>query len=206
MKTQQFLKKLSSIIAVFSLAALVAFGTNVSMVSARESGERSESQESRDDRDDHRSSIMEDRRSSQVARLEDNKLRVCQNRSKSIKNILNHSAIHGARHLSVFTKIYERVKAFYEAKGKTLSNYDALVADVDAKKLAAENAVNAVKTASTEFNCEGENPKADAAAFKEKVKVMRTELHEYRTSIKNLIVGVKSVQSAEAKSDDGAQQ
>src|SRR3990167_11484105 len=74
-------------------------------------------------------------------RLEAAKLKACQNREKAINNIMARIANRGSKQLDVFNKIAERTKAFYTDKGKTLSNYDALVADVNAKKAAAQSAV-----------------------------------------------------------------
>jgi putative heme degradation protein len=127
-------------------------------------------------------------------RLADAKLKACQNRQTAINNIMSRIASRGQRQLDVFNKIAERVEAFYTSKGKTLSNYDALVADVTAKKAAAQTALDAVKTSSVAFKCDGTDPKGAAASFKDELKSEIAALKAYKTAIRNLIVGVKSVQ------------
>lgn len=137
------------------------------------------------------------------------KLRVCENRQKAITNIMSRIADRGQKQLTLFGTIATRVETFYTDKGKTLSNYDALVADVNAKQAAAQTTVDAVKTASTGFDCNGTDPQGFVSAFKTSLKSEISALQDYRTSVKNLIVGVKSVQgsttSATNQNDGGNQ-
>ena len=135
-------------------------------------------------------------------RLADAKLKACQNREKAINNIMARLADRGQRHLDLFTKIAERTEAFYTTKGKTLSNYDALVADVAAKKAAARTAVDAVKASSVSFKCDGTDPRGAAASFKDSLKSEIAALKDYKTAVKNLIVGVKSVQGSSTSTDN----
>lgn len=146
----------------------------------------------------------QERREAGQARLEAAKLKACQNREKAITNIMARISDRGTRQLDVFTKISDRVQAFYTEKGHTLSNYDALVAEVGAKKTVAQATVETVKNGSTEFKCDGDNPRAVADSFKENLKAMNAALKEYKTAVKNLIVGVKSVQSTTQVSSEGS--
>lgn len=146
----------------------------------------------------------ESRRNSAKTRLADAKLKACQNRERTITKILSRISDRGTKQLEVFNKIAERTKEFYVTKGKTLSNYDDLVAEVDAKKAAAEAAVEAIKSSSIEFACDGEDPKGTASMFKESLKAEIAALKNYKTAVKNLIVGVKSAQGA--TSSEGSQQ
>jgi len=100
----------------------------------------------------------------------------------------------GQKQIDLFSTIAERTEKFYTDKGKALTNYDALVADVAAKKTAAQSAVDTVKSTSVEFKCDGNDPKGVAATFKERLKAEIAAMKAYKTSVKNLIVGVKSVQ------------
>lgn len=127
-------------------------------------------------------------------RLADAKLKACQNRETAINNILSRIADRGQKQLDLFSTIATRTETFYTNKGKTLSNYDALVADVNAKKAVAQTAVNTVKSNSVSFKCDGTDPKGAAASFKDSLKSEIAALKDYKTAVKNLIVGVKSVQ------------
>lgn len=135
-------------------------------------------------------------------RLAEAKLRACQNREKAINNIMSRIANRGQKQLDLFTTIATRVESFYADKGKTLNNYDALVADVNAKKAAAQTEVDAVKASSVTFECDGTDPKGAVASFKDNLKAEISALKDYRTAVKNLIVGVKSVQGTTSSSEN----
>lgn len=147
---------------------------------------------------ENRQERVEDRKQ----RLSDAKQKVCETRKERITRSMKRVSNRGERHLKVFTAITDRVTTFYKNKGKTLANYDALVADVTAKKAVAEAAVSATAAYENNFDCSGDDPKGMLKAFKTTVAAQREAMKKYRTSIKNLIVGVKSVQSEEAKNND----
>ncbi len=135
-------------------------------------------------------------------RLADVKLKVCENREKVINNIMARIADRGQKQLDLFTTIATRVETFYTDKGKTLDNYDELVADVTTKKDAAQTTVDAVKSSSVDFKCDGTDPKGAAAGFKDALKAEIVALKTYKTSVKNLIVGVKSVQGSTSSTEN----
>jgi len=136
-------------------------------------------------------------------RLAAAKLKACQNREKAIGNIMARVADRGQKQLVLFGTIATRTETFYTNKGKTLSNYDTLVADVNAKQAAAQTAVDAIKSASTGFSCDGSNPRGFVSSFQASLKSEISALQDYRTTVKNLIVGVKSVQSTAASTTNG---
>lgn len=153
------------------------------------------------------SSMAPEKKAAPKTKLADAKLKACQNREKAITNVMGRISDRGQKQLDLFSSIATKTKAFYVVKGKTLGNYDALVADVTAKKDAAQTAVDTVKANRVTFKCDGTDPKGAAATFKESLKLQITALKEYKTSVKNLIVGVKSVQgkttSVENKNTEG---
>ena len=138
-------------------------------------------------------------------RLADAKLKVCQNREKAINNIMARIADRGQKHLDLVSGIAARVEAFYVQKGKTLSSYDQLVANANAKKAAAQAAVDTVKSDSASFKCDGTDPKGVVVMFKNNMKAEVTALQNYRAAAKALIVGVKSVQSPTSSTGNGGQ-
>lgn len=131
-------------------------------------------------------------------KLADAKLKACQNREKAINNIMSRISDRGQKQITLFGTIASETETFYTNKGKALSNYDSLLADLSAKKDAAQTAVDAVKTGSSTFTCGGDNPKGAVSGFVVSLKSEITALNNYKTSVKNLIVGVKSVQSTTA--------
>lgn len=132
-------------------------------------------------------------------RLDENRKRVCELRSDKIKGIMSRAANQGQRHMQVFTKIYERVVTFYNNKNLEVENYDQLVADVNSKKSAADQAIEFLK-ANTDFDCNSDDPIGRVEEFRAKLKAMHQALKGYRTSIKNLIVAVKTSINEEARS------
>jgi len=148
-------------------------------------------------------SERDDRQQNRQNKLTEAKQKVCEVREKNITRIMNRSVARAEAQLGVFTKISDRVQAFYVKKGKTLSNYDELVAATNSAKAQAEADIASLKTLD-EFDCSSDDPKGDASAFKEALETVRSDLKAYRTAVKNLIVGVKSVQST-AK-EEGEQQ
>lgn len=128
-------------------------------------------------------------------RLKGARLRSCEARRDGIQRIMQNAGKRGQDRINLFSTIAQKVEAFYVNKGKTLANYGQLVAAVDAKEAAAQSAVDAVKNADTSFDCNGTNPKATISLFKAELKAQMAALKAYRSAVKDLIVGVKSVQS-----------
>jgi len=129
-----------------------------------------------------------------TTRLAENKLKLCQKREVAIDHILTRIGDRGQKQIDLFSTIATRVETFYTTKGKVLTNYNALVADVSANKIAAQTAVDAVKSETVTFKCDGTDPKGAVSSFKVALKAEIAALKAYKTSVRNLIVGVKSVQ------------
>ena len=127
------------------------------------------------------------------ARLEAAKLRSCEARKKQINTVMKRGSTRAENHMKVFDTITTRVKNFYEKKGKVLSNYDELVAAVDAAKAKATGDIATLKTLEG-IDCNSDDPKGSVDDYKTALAAVREDLKAYRTAVKNLIVGVKSVQ------------
>ena len=131
------------------------------------------------------------------------KLKICDKRQSNITDKMSRIADRGQKQLDLFSSIATRVEAFYTDKGLTLANYDALVAAVNAQKTVSQTAVDAVKADKANFKCDGTDPAGAATVFKADLKSEITALKDYRTTIKDLIVGVKSVVSSDATKTEG---
>ena len=90
--------------------------------------------------------------------------------------------------------------------GKTVSNYDALLADIQTKKSAVSTALQKGKDDFKSFSCTGDNPKGALTQFREDMQLVKQGLKDYRTSIKNLIVAVHSVVGDENKDQQNENQ
>jgi len=186
------------VVALFAISIAAPVGAGA--VPARAQDAQNAAQE----RKDTAQANAAEKKEAAQTRLADTKLKSCEKRQKTIQNIMARIADRGTKQLDVFNKISERTQAFYVDKGKTLSNYDALLAEVTTKKAAAEAAVTTIKNSSVEFSCDGENPKGVVDGFKESLKAEIAALKDYKTAVKNLIVGVKSVQGTTSSSENGA--
>ena len=130
-------------------------------------------------------------------KLTEAKLKVCQKTESSIKKRSIQMTKRSANMEKIFDSIAARVETYYTDKllpnGKTVANYDSLVADIEANKELVEAAVTTVQTDATNFSCSGEDPKGQLGAFRYDMKTVIKALKDYRTSIKNLIVAIRSV-------------
>lgn len=131
-----------------------------------------------------------------LRRLQGDKLRLCQQRREVVAGIMSRNVVRGQRHIELFDTIAGRTKAFYTAKGRTVDNYDQLVAAVAAARQAAADNLEAMR-ANTAFACDGDNPQAMAQAFAAGARTQAGYLKDYRQAVKNLIVAVKSAQGGE---------
>lgn len=84
-------------------------------------------------------------------RLEGKKLEKCQAREQRIDATMQQMTDRGEKHYEVFTKISDRVKALVANKKLTVENYDALVAEVDAKAQATQAAIGSTKSVGDVF-------------------------------------------------------
>jgi len=141
--------------------------------------------------------VSQTKKAEAAIRLEGKKLEACQKREQSIKQRIDRLNSFVENMLEKFDAIAERVKEYYLTKvepgGKTLANYDALVAQVDESKTAVNDALAQAKLNAEEFDCEGDDPKGMMEQFKTDMLAVKQALKEYRTAIKDLIVGIRSL-------------
>ncbi len=212
------LTKISIIIASVFLAVFM-LATNIRTATA-ESGsestlstdERAEIEERKAERlaeqqkkTEERKKELEAKRAELEAKQQENKEKLTEKRLEQCKKVesrinenMQRIADRKTKQVEVFNKIADRTMAFYEENGLSLENYDALVSDVVAKRGLAEAEIENLKSATIDFKCDTENPLKVSDAFKQARESLVSTMKEYKTSVKNLIVGVKSV----APSDD----
>jgi hypothetical protein len=134
-----------------------------------------------------------DRKEQRDQRLDAAKQRVCEQRKNNIEAIMARTIARAERHLKLFDGIANRVKDFYVDKGLSVENYDELVAAVTSAQAKAEADLQTLKTQN--FDCDSDDPKGQAEAFKLAHQTVLQDLKDYRTAVKNLIVAVKSANS-----------
>ncbi len=127
------------------------------------------------------------------------KLKACQNRQNAINNIIGRIDTRAQNQITLFSTIATRVENFYVSKGKTVSNYSQLVAAVASAKTQAETDLSSMQGNST-FSCSANNPKGMVMAFQGYLKTEITDLKNFRTTVKNLIVGVATANGVKLSS------
>lgn len=136
-----------------------------------------------------------------TAKLDEKRKEVCERRQEKINAITDRSVVQAKKHLGVFQKIEERVKAFYDKKGLNAEGYEAAAADADAKEAAAVAAI--ASTEAVELDCSAEGDQRQIGTYmKNLVRSQHAALKDYRTAIKNLIVVVAQAQKQAEAADE----
>ncbi len=137
------------------------------------------------------------------AKMAGAQLKSCQNREAAINTIMMRIQTRAQNQVTLFSSIASRVEAFYVKSGKTLSNYSTLVADVNSAQTRAQTDFATLKTNSN-FNCNSANPKGTVLAFQGYLKLEISDLQNFRTTVKNLIVGVASANGVTVSTNAGS--
>lgn len=124
-------------------------------------------------------------------------IRACEARESAIKKRMESLTRMAKNMEEKFDKIANRVEEYYTNKvlpsGKTIANYDTLVAEIQTKKGLVGTALAKAQTDVDAFNCTNGNPKDIFKQFRADMQAVKSALKDYRTAIKNLIVAVHSV-------------
>jgi len=140
-------------------------------------------------------------------RLTEARLRACQARENTITQRTTHLLNLVTTMESKFDSIAKAVEDYYITKvvssGKTVATYDSLIADIQTKNTAVQTAVTAAQTDGAGFTCTGDDPKGQLIQFRTDMLVVINALQDYRISIKNLIVAVRSVTGTTEEANPG---
>lgn len=137
----------------------------------------------------------------QTKKLEGADLKQCQNKEKNINKYMLQITKRAELQLNLFGTIAERVQKYYTDNNLSLSNYDELVAAIETARTQAQNTFRAMETNGGSFSCEDSDPKAYTNQFKNSFNEAVDGLKAYKTAVRNLIVGVKSVAEASEGSE-----
>lgn len=122
-------------------------------------------------------------------------LRSCQAKETAVKARMSALVRLATNMEDKFDAIAKRVEDFYTSKvlpsGKSVPNYAALVADIDAKKGIVQTDLTAAQDKVNAFNCTTDDPRGLLTQFRLDMMKVKGDLKAYRTAIKNLIVAVR---------------
>ena len=128
-------------------------------------------------------------------KLDKDKLKSCEAHEAAITKRSMQMQARAIKTETKFTGIVLKIDTYYTGKlvpaGKTIPNYLALKADIDAKKIAVDSAITASKTDVAQFKCANDDPKASLAAIRVDMKNVNVSLMEYRNSIKTFSRAVR---------------
>ena len=141
--------------------------------------------------------VQEERQQQAQNRLTEAKIKACQARESAIKKRSERLGQLANTMEEKFDAIAQRVEEYYTTKvvpsGKTVANYDSLVADIQTKKGSVQTVLSKTQANASSFSCTNDDPKGQMTQFKNDMRSVIKSLQDYRTSIKNLIVAVRSV-------------
>jgi hypothetical protein len=131
-------------------------------------------------------------------KLQGNSLESCQNREMAINNIMARVGDRGQKQVQLIDSIQEQVRTFYSNQDVTVSNYDKLVATVEAKKQTATQAMNTVRTMNGSFGCSKDDPKGIATQFKSQAASQSDSITEYKNAVHDLVEAIKTAIAEDA--------
>ncbi len=133
--------------------------------------------------------------------LSETKVQACQAKQANIQKRSDSIVKRTQNQINVFTQIAQRVEQYYNEKlvpvGKIVPNYAILVADVASKEAAIAPLVAKSSSDSASFSCDKDRPADQLKTFDMDMKAVIAALETYRKSVRNLIVGVKSITGQE---------
>ncbi|KKT38788.1 MAG: hypothetical protein UW26_C0012G0003 [Candidatus Collierbacteria bacterium GW2011_GWF1_44_12] len=135
-----------------------------------------------------------------MARLSEASLRACQAREASMGKSITQLNKTTLNMLEVFNKISTRVQYYYVntaiPAGKTISNYNTLVGEVERNRAAVSTELSAAMANGNDFSCNGDDPKGLLTQYRAHIRATKESLNAYRTSINKLIVAIRSATPA----------
>jgi len=141
-------------------------------------------------------SKKEEKKALKQEKLEAKKAQICEKVEAKIKKRSVKMVTKAESMVTRFDKIASRVKDYYTnkllPKDGTIDNYGALVADVAAHEAAVNDAVATAKTDTSSFDCDANDPKGRLHNFKADMNAVKAALKDYRTSIVDLLVAVRT--------------
>ena len=129
-------------------------------------------------------------------RLSEVKLKVCEKKESSIQKRSTKLVAKADKIQTRFDRIIEKVDTYYVDKlvpnGIEIENYSDLLANIEDHRRAGATALGIAESTADNFTCEGENPKKQIGQFRDDMKGVIGALQEYKKSVVNLIVAVRT--------------
>lgn len=124
-------------------------------------------------------------------RLEGKSLEKCQTREMAIKNIMNRVADRSQKQVELIESIEQKVQSFYSSHELQIEDYDAVMSNVEEKKMTAIKTMENVREMKSIFSCGQSDPKGDAENFKTQTASQTSAAIEYKDAVVSLAEQVK---------------
>ena len=121
---------------------------------------------------------------------------VCENRQNAINNKLSAFIQSAEKHQAKLDETFAKVQSYQIQYNLPLANYDELIAAANDKRLAATEAVSALKSVAQDFDCTKPDTVVKLSTVRDAAKEARQSLHEYRIAIKDIVVALAQSEDA----------
>ncbi len=130
-----------------------------------------------------------------TARLNEQKLKICKERSTPILKRSTQLTEMVGKTLVHYTSVLDSVKVYYIKRNLFLVSYEELVGVAETRKASITPLIASAQGDITSFNCTGVNPTEHIKKYRDDMQLVIHALAEYRTSIRILIDAIKDIAS-----------
>jgi uncharacterized protein YoxC len=157
-------------------------------------------QELRNDVKDFRQNVKDDIKNSKLAKPSGFNQKLCEAHVQVAKLRESSMSKRAGNMSKRLDKIASMVESYYTTKlvpqGKTVSSYEALVSDVNAKKAALDPFVAKVQSDSSSLTCTNDSAKSQFQSFRTDATSLLSAFKAYRESVINLVQAVRGASAS----------
>jgi hypothetical protein len=114
----------------------------------------------------------------------------CEQHQANLNKLVKNIQARSQRAYDRITKISELIKKFYVKKELNVAEYDTLIADVEAKRVAAKANLDTL-LANSGIDCDAESPRTMVKQFRSERKEKIEAMKAYRQSVRKLLQTVR---------------
>lgn len=139
---------------------------------------------------------VEERKAEITRRVEERRAQVkadvCERRQENLTRVMPRLSQGATSVKSSIDTMYDRVVGFYESGQLTVSNYDALIADIEEAKADSESALETIAISTFTLDCDNPSVGQQLDGYRLAVRDAKDILKEYRKSLVALISSMRA--------------
>lgn len=131
--------------------------------------------------------------------------KTCESKKQGLDQKFSRLSANAQKFNNHIDEVLKKAEAYKTEKNLTVDNYDALVAAAvaaDAKSQASVSALSALKPT---LDCNKDSVASDVSTFKAAAEQARTDLKDYRTSVKALLKAIEQAKELQSEGQEGQQ-